>query len=85
MHAHLRFEVMAAVPIRRDGQAPTLAAEAMVMAHGALTLLAQAVVQRAADPGHQAAAFLPGRRLEFGIARRAGRRPPESGARRPGG
>jgi hypothetical protein len=59
------------MPVRWDLQRDPFEAHTVVMAHSALMLLAEDVVQGAPDPRHLGCAFLSGRLLEFGVEGRA--------------
>jgi hypothetical protein len=67
MDPHLRLDVVAAVPVRRDLQHQALKADAIGVAHRALKLLAENVVQRATEAGDKGRAFLLDE--EHGVAR----------------
>ena len=67
MHPHLGLNIVAAMSIGRYLQHLALEADAVVVSHGTLILLAQNVIQIAADPRHEGAAFFQRRVPELGV------------------
>jgi hypothetical protein len=55
------------MPIRGDLQCDPLEAHTVIMAHRALILLTEDVIQGAPDPWHKGGAFLPRRLPELGV------------------
>jgi hypothetical protein len=60
VYSHPHLDIVTAIPVRWDLQRDPFEAHTVVMAHSALMLLAEDVIQGAPDPGHLGCAFLAG-------------------------